>query len=1080
MRAWSRIPSTSQTVNNFTGTIMKRVGLPTRRRRQPVLWITNNTKTSPTIPEPLGTPRRVKRRLETYEADHTTSSNWPGAPSMLEIAAMKMKAMSDVSDCINRVPTKTSLFQLQQSRNGCYVQIVPAKRGHEGVVVSGNTLATYDVCRETGPSNLFRPSRKSFIFNTPAKRIVTSFPDSSAQKPKSPITGDRPVMSPAGIAHAGEGALPVASPAVDPASAISPIKKEAVQETTPINARPRRLSETVVELLPVGGPAKAEPSPVKPLSPATSPLNPTGRTAFSPATTRRSSLHMVASPHDFVQASPAATAATPCPKPGRVPVWANPALSSPPKPASPSKLSSPSKLASPSKLPQAAVATPSRPSQMHPTTPRIFTPELTADAGSPLAYVASMFASPTASSPAQSMGTPNKVPDFNFGATSPSFNSASWLQPAEQFPVRNIKKANRRLSEPLLRNCFKSSMRRQTISPQKLVFGSEGAFEQQIVSLPPIAVGEDAASGKASPRPIPKFTLSPAPEQVQSPSKVSRCSRKSVSFSDDKENRVEVLRTKDVLDIDMHENPDIFGPKAAHVTSSPAAPKPLASISERNDSTPAPKHVSRLSSNVASPAVKSPGLAPSSRGKRPSPQESEVNIFDEASHVAPSPAVATPTPASTAESTTPTATPRTSFTPVNEPATAETKPAEIIAASDTYDYDSPGRDYMREFIKRSKPKRPAATETGSPMPVATRRQALATKSLNTDSPGSGKRKQDDVADPLGSPDRSAESRPKRARRDQTESEGKWLKAPLNDEDEDDGDRASPDTEEATVEVELTQDLGGKLSPGRKKKGEIDPAEGVRKALQLFPSNPCVDVNADKRKKLNALTRKYTAHNCGPVERHAILAKLENMEMSPVADPDTRDKAVDWISPISAVLTFEPTTAIHSIQSKVKRAPAKVAIQEPAEDASASQKRRTSPRKGAAKKPLYYKPEPINKAFPKKSALKEPSQAFPVFKGPDLLAEGGLLKASPKKVPSPKKAVTTKVSPKKPAVRKATPAKPTSAKPAVSATTASKKAPATPAKTGIPRARASGIARPVSSRPTNGTPARPRRVTRATS
>lgn len=712
---------------------------------------------------------------------------------------------------------------------------------------------------------------------------------------------------------------------------------------------------------------------------------------------------------------------------------------------------------------------------MHPSTPRIFTPELTADAGSPLAYVASMFGSPTTSSPAHSMGTPNKVPDFNFGATSPSFNSASWLQPAEQFPVSKIKKANRRLSEPLLRNCFKSSMRRQTISPQKLVFGSEGAFEQQIASLPPIAVGEDAASAKASPRPIPKFTLSPAAEQTQSPIKVSQRSRKSVSFSDDKENRVEVLRTKDVLDIDMHENPDIFGPKAAHVTSSPVVSKPLASISEGNDSTPAPKKAARLSPNVASPAVKSAGLAPTSRGKRPSPQESDVKIFDETEQAAPSPVVATPTPAPPAESTTPTATPRTSFTPVNEPTSAETNPAEKVAAADTYDYDSPGRDYMREFIKRSKPKRSAATETGSPMPVAARRQALVAKSLNTDSPGSGKRKQDDMAEESGSPDRPAESRPKRARRDQTESEGKWLKAPLNDEDEDDGERASPDADDATVEVEVTQDLGGKLSPGKKKKGEIDPAEGVRKAMQLFPSNPCVDVNADKRKKLNALTRKYTAHNCGPVERHAILARLENMEMSPVADPDTRDKAVDWISPISAVLTFEPTTAIHSIQGKAKRAPAKVAIQEPADEASTSQKRRTSPRKGAAKKPLYYKPEPINKAFPKKSALKEPSQAFPVFKGQELLAEGALLKASPKKVPSPKKA-----APKKPAARKATPAKPAPARPAAPAPAASKKAPATPAKTGIPRAKASGIARPVSSRPTNGTPARPRRVTRATS
>ncbi|PNY30063.1 Uncharacterized protein TCAP_00020, partial [Tolypocladium capitatum] len=57
-----------------------------------------------------------------------------------------------------------------------------------------------------------------------------------------------------------------------------------------------------------------------------------------------------------------------------------------------------------------------------------------------------------------------------------------------------------------------------------------------------------------------------------------------------------------------------------------------------------------------------------------------------------------------------------------------------------HDYDSPGRAYMREFIKRSKPKQLSATETGSPIAPPAKRQPLGAKSPNAESPQKGKRK----------------------------------------------------------------------------------------------------------------------------------------------------------------------------------------------------------------------------------------------------------------------------------------------------------------------------------------------------
>ena len=128
----------------------------------------------------------------------------------------------------------------------------------------------------------------------------------------------------------------------------------------------------------------------------------------------------------------------------------------------------------------------------------------------------------------------------------------------------------------------------------------------------------------------------------------------------------------------------------------------------------------------------------------------------------------------------------TSFTPVNKPATPKseeaTAPKDVepvveatkAAVSETaisrgsgvqYD-DSPGRDYMYAFIRRSKPKRLTTTETGSPVANLAQRQPLGDKSPNAGSPipVKGKRKLDTAVQEQGSPLKAKEEPPSKKRR----------------------------------------------------------------------------------------------------------------------------------------------------------------------------------------------------------------------------------------------------------------------------------------------------------------------------
>lgn len=70
----------------------------------------------------------------------------------------------------------------------------------------------------------------------------------------------------------------------------------------------------------------------------------------------------------------------------------------------------------------------------------------------------------------------------------------------------------------------------------------------------------------------------------------------------------------------------------------------------------------------------------------------------------------------------------------------QTQHREHGPATRAHKYDSPGREYMIDFINRSRPKRLSATETGSPVALSAKRHPLGAKDPNMDSPLMGQRR----------------------------------------------------------------------------------------------------------------------------------------------------------------------------------------------------------------------------------------------------------------------------------------------------------------------------------------------------
>lgn len=846
---------------------MKRVGFPIPRA----------TKT-PTIPIPVapanievpaiaedGMPtRRVVRRLHSYEA---SDEEWriKGKPlSRLEMTALQMQAKADVIHSLNTYPTSITRAQVRQRRAGHYVQTVPVKR-RAGMVVpcAGNRLGTYAEAMQLAKTkSQFRvPSRRFSVLPRPQTTSPTLSPIAL-------FTPDREPVTPAAVME----------PPRCMSDAKSPTKRSPRHKSPPIKNDGPRISEPAIKLLPATTP-KIEPSPIKPASPP--PATPLGES--------RSLHNRAATPSTFPKAAPFGTAFAGMQRPSAIRPGAMPWNLSPTKLATTPcptyrRIDLPSEL-SPVKRKSSASETPSRSVAGEPMTPRIFNniSFITADVPSPIASISALFpASPAKQSVELQSGTPEKPADFDFGTMSPAFNSVTWLNDAETTPrpVASLKKkGSRRQSEPLIRGCLKAQSRRQTISPQKLVFradetltGPDGLSHTRRQPFSPLKFMLQAdqtfsdAEGLFSPvKKDARPTM--APVEVKSVSPVLPRPQKSRRSFGGRRSGGPRQAANEVVNIDMRQNPDIFGTKAVSLSVSPVLGAALPTIAESGSKGAGPEEPATLQlfspsveigcrrdveqtdcvrapaeqavaqeaaiSPVANNSIGGLGIFESlpvvdlpliSIEEHNADAEAEPDVIAQS----PSPAASARSSSSPKEqklSSSPTL--NLSFTPVNSrspnaveasvqqqesipesPPTVRIEIVETVTAQ-SHDYDSPGRDYMREFIRRSRPKRPSTTEAGSPVCGTVKRQPLGPKSPNTESPSKNKRKLEKEHDQRESPlKRSPNASPKKIRRyakmptkkdmvaneigEQTETlDVKMaIDSAVNDEDEDDADMDS--------------------------------------------------------------------------------------------------------------------------------------------------------------------------------------------------------------------------------------------------------------------------------------------------
>lgn len=300
--------------------------------------------------------------------------------------------------------------------------------------------------------------------------------------------------------------------------------------------------------------------------------------------------------------------------------------------------------------------------------------------------------------------------------------------------------------------------------------------------------------------------------------------------------------------------------------------------------------------------------------------------------------------------------PKPSFTPVNQstldalitapPNAGMTTPevhttptvVEESAPAPTHSatYESPGRDYIQEFIKRTNNKPPTAkaitksrrtstTETGSPIAPPTKRLPLGAKSPNTPSPQKNKRKLDTEGDEEPSPAKPKEPTPKRVRRTKATKQKVDLEIDMNDQpivSEDNEETPAQQIEDAENEEDNS---------------EMDNAHNTRRSTRLRSLRPSSNgpkssiptaiklnrtgagraagavLNSALRSEQQELvnqTRQNTRKNKGGAEYpKQILAKIvlqPEDDANEEADVSTKDgKKIGWKTPLASFQDEKP-------------------------------------------------------------------------------------------------------------------------------------------------------------------------------
>lgn len=486
--------------------------------------------------------------------------------------------------------TSTTLEDKKQCRRGTYIQVTPVKRYAGSDIpkaidpVGGNKFSIYN---EVMPI-IIRAMKKGMdeVDYTTASIAETSAIMLDIRRDPRRHVAARGVPDLSDIADVTEPLSPhMIRPPTLKAESRSP-RKRIARLTSPIKNGLHRITSSIVKLVPSSSP-KAEPSPTKSASTPSTPLrlSPTPtKHAFTPAgnSSPLSRLWHTAPENLSIEESPA--------RPGRVfraPSYAD--SSSLTNQTSNASLSA--EEFSPVKFSRPVAPTPSRWNRPEPATPQALTPVpimwTPGQSDSPIGLAALIPPStPQMPKCTFKVETPTNA-EFHFGEVSASFNSPSWMnastKASEPRRIKTVNSARRRQSEPLLRQHFKSQARRKSLSPRKVRFQDDDIVcDNASITLPlPLAcptapetnvpenvnaADEDVTMATAEPINVeaePETAVEDKPETVQQqPPTVA------VTPAEDTPNIPAPTLEHGVLNIDMRQNPDIFGAQV----SSPLAP----------------------------------------------------------------------------------------------------------------------------------------------------------------------------------------------------------------------------------------------------------------------------------------------------------------------------------------------------------------------------------------------------------------------------------------------------------------------------------------------------------------------------
>ncbi|EFY92103.1 hypothetical protein MAC_01704 [Metarhizium acridum CQMa 102] len=1010
--AWHRVPTEYLSLQNtnLIRTVMRRICHPQPRLYGTPFLVSGNSEIAATKrlaawtePTKCKMPPKKSPRLKSFKPNEFLIAFCGGPDSVAETTHLFMKAKVDIANGILEIDTELLRAELRFLQTQTHRSTIPAKRGIDGndCIERRGLWGGYKLITYTEVLHLIR-----IATNRGGKRITFlegSITDVAYNFKEMGCTDHRVRISQCGIPKLHDIAdktEPLSMLELDKfqdESGRSPTKKSPLP-TEPLKASPRHLSDTVVKLMPAASPQVA-------FSPVKSPGSPSTPFVDSP-----SSIETTRSPSPLAPViaygSPSSPLADiPCLSPGPTKHFCAPSYDSSSHSLNNLTNLTSSPHLSPAKVSETIAQTPSKVSKTEPSTPfQTATPEQNGKAG--LGLVESI---PTSTpmpdqSSLQAISSVDSA-QLKFGPSTSSFNAPTWLSSTITSRAKQTtKKITRRKSEPVTRSLVRTqAARRQTISPRKYDFTSEGVFDTATIPAAlPVAQHEAASDGHY---PVP-MNLGRTPEKPASSEPTSNMTTPAITWgkmtgrksgggvqSTPAPNRAR--DKKGMRKIDVRRHPNIFRAAGATPVSSPPAINRLAEmavegcdgqakvmVTEENgrlvvrfklpteyaylfpnsrgmdesrftttpsDISSSPRitfkevHELPLTDGQDSPRAEQAILASSMHNEDTSavPDLATSPVVTVEENQAPS--ITTPSPETKLN---------TSFTPVNQSTShdemvsqtsrgsAHQEPHAAASGSSTqhgnqpalqnHYEDSPGRDYMRDFIKRTHRNRLSTTETGSPIAPPVRRAPLGIKSPNVESPQKGKRKADtENQDSDSSLKTSIAPLPKKVRRvNNPGSEKKSLPDPKGKAPE----VGTQNNDTKTKSISATN--GGTTTNKPSEEEKAETGTGYRRSTRLRGQQPGYTAKSsiptpinlrgrsnsgragfnhtrNEEKELSNKTRKNTLKNRGNAEYPAqVLAKYQEQGLDEESSEENRDpegptkgangrKCVGWKTPLEA-------------------------------------------------------------------------------------------------------------------------------------------------------------------------------------